>query len=87
MMLWILLMGGFGAIKTDNQWWFAQLIADSCLATGIRTKAEIVFSLTEFFWTDLYLYPLFTDFWDIVSTAMEVGNIVARVDELESSEL
>ncbi|KAE9364208.1 hypothetical protein N431DRAFT_431140 [Stipitochalara longipes BDJ] len=88
MMLWILIIGGMGAIHTKSQWWFAQLVAESCLAIGIVTTAEIAFFLTEFFWTDLYLDPVFMEFWDDVATALEVvNNMESVVDELDSSEL
>jgi hypothetical protein len=46
MFLWILIIGGLGAIKTESQWWFAQLVAKSCLATGIARTTEIAFFLT-----------------------------------------
>lgn len=84
-MLWILVIGGMGAINTDSQWWFAQLVAESCIATGIVKITEISLFLDEFFWTDLYLDKVLGGFWDEVTTALEVENNVARVvDELES---
>jgi hypothetical protein len=86
MMLWILLMGGFGSVGTENQWWFAKLVAEACLAQGIARKTEIAFFLTEFFWTDLYLYPMHTEFWDDISTAIEGGDKAVRVVDLASSE-
>lgn len=84
MMLWILIMGGLGAIGTDNQWWFAKLVAEMCHTTGIARTTEISFFLMEFFWTDLYLYPTYTEFWNDVAENVEGGNTVARVvDELD----
>ncbi len=78
------MIGGFGSIGTDNQWWYAKLVAESCLATGIAKTNEIAFFLTEFFWTDLYIYPVYTEFWDDVCVAVEGGNAVPRVvDELD----
>jgi hypothetical protein len=77
-------MGGFGSIGTENKWWYAKLVAESCLATGIAKTTEIAFFLTEFFWTDLYLYPIYTEFWDDVVVAVEGGHTMSRlVDELE----
>jgi hypothetical protein len=87
MMLWILLMGGFGSIGTDSQWWFAKHVAEACLAQGIALTNEIGFFLTEFFWTDLYQYHIFTEFWDDVATAMKGENTVSRVVDLTTSEL
>ncbi len=87
-MLWILIIGGLGAIKTQSQWWFAQLVAKSCLATGIARTSEISFFLEEFFWTDRYIHPIFTEFWDDVAIALEVDNSEGTVvDELESNKL
>jgi hypothetical protein len=86
MMLWILLMGGFGSIGTDSQWWFAKHVAEACLAQGIALTNEIGFFLTEFFWTDLYQYHIFTEFWDDVATAMKGENTVSRVVDLTTSE-
>lgn len=84
MMLWILMMGGLGAIGTDNQWWFAKLVAEMCHSSGIARTTEIAFFLTEFFWTDLYLYPTYKEFWDDVAVAVEGGNGAPRVvDELD----
>jgi hypothetical protein len=88
MMLWILIIGGLGAVKTQSQWWFAQLVAESCLATGIARTSEISFFLEEFFWTDQYIHPTFTEFWDDVAIALEVDNSEGTVvDELESNKL
>ena len=85
MMLWILVMGGFGAIGTENQWWFAKQIAVMCQEIGIVRTTEIAFFLVEFFWTDLYLYPVYTEFWDDVALAVQGGqnNVVRVVDELD----
>jgi len=88
MMLWILIIGGMGAINTDSQWWYAQLVAKSCLSIGILKTSEISFFLQEFFWTDLYLFEIFKDFWEDIGTALEVENNLSRVvDELDSGEL
>lgn len=89
MMLWILIMGGFGSIGsigTDNQWWFAKVVAEACLAQGIARTNEIAFFLSEFFWTDLYHLPIYTEFWDDVATAMKGGNKPVRVVDLTASE-
>jgi hypothetical protein len=86
MILWILIMGGFGSIGTDSQWWFAKHVAKACLVQGIARTNEIAFFLIEFFWTDLYQYPIFTEFWNDVATAMKGGNKPVRVVDLTTSE-
>ncbi len=53
-MLWVLIMGGFGSIRTKSQKWFAKAVADACLAQGIAHTDEIALFLIEFFWIELY---------------------------------
>jgi hypothetical protein len=79
MMLWILLIGGLGSIRTDNRLWFAKLVAEACLAQGIAHTNEISFFLTEFFWTEVYQYSLYTVFWDDIAMALEAGNTAVTV--------
>lgn len=86
MMLWILLMGGLGSIGTKDQWWYARLVADACLAQGIARTNEIMFFLAEFLWTDLYLFPFCTDFWEDVAMAVQGEHSPTRVIDLRRSE-
>jgi hypothetical protein len=86
MMLWILIIGGFGSIGTDNQCWFAEVVAEACLAQGIAQMNEIAPFLTESFWTDLYQYPIYMEFWDDVTRAMKGENKTDRLVDLIASE-
>jgi hypothetical protein len=64
MMLWILMLGGIGGVRTPNQALCANLLVDACVVSGVRTRTEIGLSLAEFLWTDLYLSPFSMGFWD-----------------------
>jgi hypothetical protein len=66
MMLWILVVGGIGGIGTPNQWWYAGLLVDACLAMGVRTREELVATLADFLWSDQYLGPVAVKFWNDV---------------------
>jgi hypothetical protein len=77
MMLWIIMIGGFASMGTDDHEWFIQLLAQSCRAAGISGTDELALSLTEFLWSEFYLGPIFDEFWDDVAVAravMEAGN-------------
>jgi hypothetical protein len=70
MILWILMMGGIGGVWTLNQAWFANLLVDACLVSGVRPKTDIAFTLADFLWTDQYLDPLSSmGFWKKVAIA------------------
>ena len=64
MILWILMLGGIGGVRTPNQAWCANLLVDACIVSGVRTRTEIALSLAEFLWTDLYLGPFSMGFWN-----------------------
>jgi len=67
MMLWILIMGGVGAIGASDKGWFARTLAESCQALGLRGGNEIAFTLSEFFWSELYRSPVNAPFWNDVA--------------------
>ena len=64
MILWTLMLGGIGGVRTPNQAWCANLLVDACIVSGVRTRTEIALSLAEFLWTDLYLGPFSMGFWN-----------------------
>jgi len=69
MMLWILMIGGLGGIGTPDQGCYAGLLADACLAVGVRTRDELMAALKGFLWSDQYLGPVAGEFWNDVTTA------------------
>lgn len=74
MMLWILLMGGLGSMGTLNPGWYAGLLAQICIASGLRGNA-IAYALAESLWSELYHSPVTIGFWNDVARAqaMEGG--------------
>jgi hypothetical protein len=75
MMLWILLIGGLGSTGTPNRGWYAGLLAQACIALGLRGGNAIAYALTEFLWSELYRSPMTIGFWNDVARAqgMEGG--------------
>jgi hypothetical protein len=69
MVLWILIIGGVGAIGASNKEWFANALAEACQALELRGGSEISFTLKEFFWSGLYRSPVTTPFWNDVAQA------------------
>jgi hypothetical protein len=74
MILWVLLLGGIGGVRTPNQASCANLLVDACLVSGVRTRTEIALSLAEFLWTDLYLTPFSMGFWEKFGAAQIARN-------------
>jgi hypothetical protein len=91
MILWILMLGGIGGVNTPNQAWCANRLVDACLVSGVRTKAEVALSLTEFLWTDQFLGPFSMGFWNKFGAAQDARdrdrnhghgrNLILRVQE------
>lgn len=58
MMLWILMMGGLGSSSTANREWYAKLLAQACIASGLRGGNAIASALADFLWSELYRSPV-----------------------------
>jgi len=69
MILWILIMGGIGGMGTENQGWYAKLLVDACLISGVRARTEIAFTLVDFLWNEQYFGPVSVGFWNDVAAA------------------
>jgi hypothetical protein len=69
MILWILLIGGLGSMGTPNRGWYAELLAKTCIALGLRGGNAIAYALTEFLWSELYRSPMTIGFWNDVARA------------------
>lgn len=83
MVLWVLILGGMGAIGAPSKEWFANILADSCRALGLRGGNEIAFTLKDFFWSELYRSPVTAPFWNDVARAqgMAGGYEVRRLTD------
>ncbi|KAL2072879.1 hypothetical protein VTL71DRAFT_12222 [Oculimacula yallundae] len=93
MILWILIMGGLGALGTSTLNHFAAILADSCLALGLVGGSEISFMLADFLWFDAYCSPMTMAFWNVVATEQGsatqntvVDRSLKRVETLEDFE-
>jgi hypothetical protein len=64
MMLWIIMIGGLSTRESVVKQWYATVLAKMGCDTGIIGAAELVTSLAEFIWSDLYLGFHFREFWD-----------------------
>lgn len=73
MILWILVVGGLSSHYTDYQDFFVRLLADSCLAAGIRNVVdELPTMLADFVWSFIYfsdMPPVSEGFWHHVQLA------------------
>jgi hypothetical protein len=74
MMLWILLMGGLGSSSTADRQWYAKLLVEACVISGLRGVNNITSMLAEFLWTELYRSPTTFRFWNDVTKAQGVDN-------------
>lgn len=72
MMLWILLMGGLGSTASPNLGWYAGLLAQTCMASGLRGGNAIAYALAEFLWSELYRSPMTMRFWNDVARAQGI---------------
>lgn len=72
MLLWILIMGGFGAASTSTQQVFATILAESCLALGLVGIGEIALTLEDFLWNEAYCSPTTLAFWSAVAAEQGV---------------
>ncbi len=63
LMMWIYIMGGLGSVGTDNQGWFASMLAKAVRPAGIVEirDREIIFA--DWLWTKLYVDALSEGFW------------------------
>lgn len=72
MMLWILVMGGLGAIGTSSRTWFASLVAEICSISGLRGVEDVALILEEFLWCEMYRSPVTSGFWNDVAEAQGI---------------
>lgn len=72
MLLWILIMGGFGAASTSTQQVFATILAESCLALGLVGIGEIALMVEDFLWYEAYCSPVTISFWSAVAAEQGV---------------
>jgi hypothetical protein len=63
LLIWVLIMGGLGGVGTDNQMWFAGLLARAAKAVGMVGVQDIEMVCREWLWTGLYVDEVSEGFW------------------------
>lgn len=63
LMLWVLVMGGLGGAGTENQSWFAGLLAEAARVAGVCGRREVEMCVGEWLWTRLYADEVSAGFW------------------------
>lgn len=54
MLLWVLLMGGIGAVEAETQHWYGLRMAAICQGLGLYTDESVQHHLTHFLWSERY---------------------------------
>lgn len=60
-------MGGLGGVGTENQSWFAGLLAEAARVAGVCGSREIEMYVGEWLWTRLYVDEVSAGFWGDLS--------------------
>lgn len=63
LMMWIYIMGGLGSVGTDNQGWFASMLAEAVRCTGMVELRDLEIICGDWLWTKLYVDVLSEGFW------------------------
>jgi hypothetical protein len=61
--MWVLVMGGLGGAGTENQMWFAGLLARAAKTVGVAGVNEVEMVCKEWLWTKLYFDEVGEGFW------------------------
>lgn len=61
--MWVLVMGGLGGAGTENQMWFAGLLARAARAVGVVGVSDVEMVCSEWLWTRLYMDEVTEGFW------------------------
>ena len=56
-------MGGLGSVGTDNQGWFASMLAEAVRCTGMVDLRDLEIICGDWLWTKLYVDALGEGFW------------------------
>jgi hypothetical protein len=63
LLMWVLVMGGLGGAGTENQMWFAGLLARAARAVGVVGVSDVEMVCSEWLWTRLYMDEVTEGFW------------------------
>jgi hypothetical protein len=63
LLMWICIMGGLGAVGTDNQSWFARMLAEAVRCAGMVEIRDLKIICGDWLWTKLYVDTFSEGFW------------------------
>jgi hypothetical protein len=78
LLMWVCIMGGLGGVGTENQIWFAGLLAKAASGASIAGLGDVEMVVREWLWTRLYVDELSEGFWadfDVAQGMEEVGEV------------
>jgi hypothetical protein len=82
--MWVLMMGGLGGAGTENQGWFAGLLAKAARETGVLGLTDVVLVCKEWLWTKLYVDEVGEGFWADFEAAQAVEDASEGEDAEET---
>jgi hypothetical protein len=90
LLMWVCIMGGIGGVGTENQIWFAGLLAKAASGAGIVGLGGVKMVVGEWLWTRLYVDELSEGFWadfDVAQGMEEVGEVEdGDAEEMETDD-
>jgi len=86
MLLWILIMGGLGSSNKADRQWYAKLLAQACITSGLRGGNAIAYMLGEFLWSELYRSPVTIGFWNDVTRAARTQGMDSAYEVRKSTD-
>jgi hypothetical protein len=63
LLMWIYIMGGLGSVGTDDQGWFASMLAEAVRWAGTAEIRDLEIMCGDWLWTKLYVDTLSEGFW------------------------
>ncbi len=73
--MWIYIMGGLGSVGTDNQGWFASMLAEAVRWAGTAEIRDLEIMCGDWLWTKLYVDALSEGFWSDFEGAVRVRGL------------
>lgn len=61
--MWVLIMGGLGGVGSENQAWFAGLLAIAAREAGMMGLTDVILVCKDWLWTKLYVDEVGEGFW------------------------
>ncbi|KAE9381097.1 hypothetical protein N431DRAFT_392008 [Stipitochalara longipes BDJ] len=85
-LIWVLIMGGLGGVGTENQSWFAGLLARAAREAGMMGLKDVVLVCKDWLWTKLYVDEVGEGFW-VDFEAAQGAEDVSEVEDAEAMKM